>query len=382
MKKISLVSSTRADFGLLRNLIIKIRKSSYFSLRFLVSGSHLSTKYGNTYKEILNEEIQVDSMVKIKFFEDNPQSICLSIADTIKKFTDEFTQNRPDVLILLGDRYEIFAIATAAYTLNIPIAHIHGGEVTSGSLDEGFRHSITKLSTLHFTATEQYKKRVIQLGENPKNVFNVGGLALDNISKKNLLTKKVLENEIGFKFGKKNILFTYHPYNVNKESLTNDLKHIFKALEKFKDINLLVTMPNADANGIHLAKIIKQFTKNMHNTKIYQSLGWLNYLSCLQYVDIVLGNSSSAILEAPSFGKVSINVGDRQKGRVFSKSVINVIPDYKKIIQSINKGYSESFQKKIKLATNPYGRPGASSKIISILKKFNIQNRSKIFYDI
>ena len=195
MKKISLVSSTRADFGLLINLINKLRKSPFFKLRLLVTGSHLSAKHGNTYREIIDEKIQIDSKIKIKIFEDSNEGVSLSIADTIKKFTQEFNDNKPDILILLGDRYEIFAVASAAYTLGIPIAHIHGGEVTAGSLDEGFRHSISKFSSLHFAATNEYRRRIIQLGENPKNVFNVGGLSLDNIMKKNLVNKELLEIE-------------------------------------------------------------------------------------------------------------------------------------------------------------------------------------------
>ena len=382
MKKISLVSSTRADFGLLRNLINKLRKSPFFKLRLLVTGSHLSAKHGNTYREIIDEKIQIDSKIKIKIFEDSNEGISLSIADTIKKFTQEFNDNKPDILILLGDRYEIFAVASAAYTLGIPIAHIHGGEVTAGSLDEGFRHSISKFSSLHFAATNEYRRRIIQLGENPKNVFNVGGLSLDNIMKKNLVNKELLESKLNFKFGKKSILLTYHPYNIDRKILVKDIKEIFKALSFFNDLKVIVTMPNSDANGIYLADLISKIVIKNKNIKIYKSLGWKNYLSCLHYVDMVIGNSSSAILEAPSYGIPSINIGDRQKGRVFSQSVISVNPDHKKIIKAIKKGYSKNFQEKLLKITNPYGMPGASSKIISILKKFQVSNNAKIFYDI
>ena len=256
-------------------------------------------------------------------------------------FVGAYKKLKPNIIVVLGDRYEIFAAVIAAYFSRIPIVHLHGGEATEGSTDEALRHSITKMSHFHFVAAEEYKKKVIQLGENPKRVFCVGGLGVDNIKHLTLLSKKELEKDLNLKFNNKNLLISFYPETLNKFSAKKQFNEIILALKKFNNINLIFTMPNSDLEGQVIFRMIKDFVKKNKNAHSFTSMGHLRFLSCLKYIDGIIGNSSSGLLEMPSFKKGTINVGDRQQGRLKAKSIIDTKPVENLILKSIKRIYTK-----------------------------------------
>jgi GDP/UDP-N,N'-diacetylbacillosamine 2-epimerase (hydrolysing) len=286
-------------------------------------------------------------------------------------------------MVILGDRYEMLAAAVASHISQIPIAHIHGGEVTAGAIDDAFRHSITKMSILHFVANKIYKNRVIQLGENPDNIFIVGGLGIDSIKNTKLLTRLQIKNKLKLTFSKKNIIVSFHPETLNQEKATKHLTELLGALRTLKDTSIIFTGPGADTQNNTIKKTIKGFVKKRKNTFYFDSLGQTNYFSILKIVDCIIGNSSSGLLEVPTFKKATINIGIRQKGRIKSNSVIDCPIKKEFIIKSINKIYSNKFIKSLKRCKNPYGSGGACKKIVKIIKKFKFKkNLDKNFYDI
>ena len=381
--KVCIITSTRADFGLLKNLIIGLKRNKKFKTKIIASGSHLSKNFGYTYREIEKSGIKISARIKCKFVNDEAVGISKVMSSCIIQTSKILKKLSSDLIIILGDRYEILASVIAAHLSRIPVAHLHGGEATEGLTDEAIRHSITKMSHIHFVAAKEYKKKVIQLGENPKSVFNVGGLGVDNIKRLKLLSKKKLEKDLDFKFAKKNILINFHPETLNKFSTKKQFNEVLKALKKFNKINLVFTMPNADLDSLIIFKMIKNFVKQNKNARYFTSMGQLRFLSCLKYVDGMIGNSSSGILEMPSFKKGTIDIGDRQRGRLKAKSVINVKSNKSEIIKGINILYSKKFQTKIKSTKNPYGEGGASEKIIKILMKTKLKNiLKKKFYSL
>jgi len=381
--KICIITSTRADFGLLKNLIFKIQKNKNFILKIIASGTHFSKKYGYTYDEIKESNIKIYKKIICKFNSDNPEGISQVISKCIIESSKIFKAFRPDLVIVLGDRYEILASTISAHLCRIPVAHIHGGEVTQGVIDDAFRHSITKMSHIHFVANAIYKKRIIQLGESPKNVYVVGGLGVDSIDKTNLITKSELEKKFKFKFNKTNFLVNFHPETLNKNLAEKQTRELLSALSELKDTGLIFTMPGADLESEIIVKLIKKFTLKHKNAYFFKSFGQVNYFSFLNQIDGMVGNSSSGLLEMPYFKKGTINIGNRQSGRLFSKSVINIKIKKSKIIQAVKKLLSNNFKKNIKNDTNLYGSPGASDKIIRILKKVKIKKIiNKIFFDI
>jgi GDP/UDP-N,N'-diacetylbacillosamine 2-epimerase (hydrolysing) len=290
---------------------------------------------------------------------------------------------QPDLIVVLGDRFEIFAAVSAALVARIPVAHLHGGEITEGAFDEGLRHSITKMSHLHFVAAEEYRKRVIQLGEQPERVFLVGGLGNDNINKLNLLEKQELERSLGFKLGKKNLMITFHPVTLEKNSSAQQMKELLDALATLKETKLIFTMPNSDTDSRIIFQMIENFVKDRQNTKAFISLGQVRYFSCIKYVDGVVGNSSSGLAEVPSFKKGTINIGDRQKGRLKAESVIDCEPNKISISNAIRLLYSNEFQKKLSKFKNPYGLEGANENIVNILQKISLDGiLKKVFYNL
>ena len=383
IKKVCVVTGSRADYGLLKNLLLLIKKEKSLRLQLVVTGSHLSKKYGNTFKEIIKDNIEIINKIDLKLYGDGTLSIAKSMSLGFSKFVKVYEKNKPDIVILLGDRYEIFTACSAASLCGVPIGHIHGGEVTLSSIDESFRHAISKMSHLHFTATQNYKKRVIQMGESPQNVFNVGGLGVDSIKKTPLYSKSVLEKKLNIKFLKKFILVTYHPETLKKNSSELNVKHLLKALNFMKDTTVIFTMPNSDIESLIIYRLIKKIVSKKKNYYLFKSLGQKKYYSCCRYSDFMIGNSSSGLLEMPSFKKFSINIGDRQLGRVKAKSVIDCKINTISIIKAIKYSLNPVNKLKLKKVVNPYGKGGASKKIIDILKNKRFDNLIlKGFFDI
>ncbi|MDA7541828.1 UDP-N-acetylglucosamine 2-epimerase [Gammaproteobacteria bacterium] len=382
-KKICVITGSRAEYGLLKWVMKGIYEDSSSTLQILVTGSHLSDTHGLTYKTIENEGFDIDEKVEILSDSDSPIDIAKSMGHGFIGFADALNKLCPDLIVVLGDRYEIFSAVSTALVMNIPVAHLHGGEVTEGAIDESLRHSITKMSHLHFVATDEYRQRVIQLGEDPNNVFKVGGLGIDNIKKIDLLDKKSLEAELEFSLGDKNLLITFHPVTLEKGLAEIHAKELLKSLKKLKNTNLIFTMPNADADGNKIMQLIEDFVSKHNNAAVYKSLGQLLYLSCLAYMDGVVGNSSSGLTEAPSFKIGTINIGNRQKGRIQATSVINCEAESRSISNAINTLYSTTFQENLKLVKNPYGEGGASAKIVSKICSIFIEGLiKKRFYDL
>ena len=383
-RKTCVVTGTRAEYGLLRWLMDGINKSTKLDLQIVVTGMHLSPEFGLTYQEIENDGFKIDKKIEMLLSADTPSSISKSTGLGLIGFADAFYELNPDIVIVLGDRYEVLSASLAAMFENIPIAHIHGGETTAGAFDEAIRHSITKMSWWHFVAADEYEKRVIQLGEIPGRVFNVGGLGVDAIKKTNLLSKDELMIKTGIKFGKKNLLITYHPVTLENKTSKQDFKSLLDVLSKIKDIYLIFTMPNADTDGRVIKKMINDFVFNQSERSIsFTSMGSLNYLSTLQYVDGVVGNSSSGLAEAPTFKIGTINIGDRQKGRLKAESIIDCEPTKKSIKLAIDKLYGRKFQKDLPSVQNLYGDGDAIEKIMSILSNKPIpEDMKKDFYDL
>ncbi|MCZ8157120.1 MAG: UDP-N-acetylglucosamine 2-epimerase [Leptospira sp.] len=377
MRKICIVTGTRAEYGLLRWIMELIQNDSDLKLQIVVTGMHLSPEFGLTYRIIEDEGFTIDKKIEILLSSDTPVGISKSMGLGLMGFADAFSDLKPDIVVLLGDRFEIFSAAAAALIARIPIAHLHGGERTEGAFDEAFRHSITKMSHIHFVATEEYRKRVIQLGENPDSVFFVGGLGIDSIKKLKLLDKEELERSIGFKFGLKNLLITFHPVTLESDTSESQMFELLHVLEKLEDTNLIFTYPNSDNDGRKLIQMIDTFVENHKNSIAFVSLGQLKYLSCIQFVDCVIGNSSSGLIEVPSFSKGTINIGDRQKGRIQARSVIQCDPNRESIKSAIQRLYTKEFQDSLKAIENPYGNGGASDKVFKIIKNISLDNKLK-----
>lgn len=380
--KICVVSSSRADYGILKNLILEFISSNNFELQLIVTGSHLSYQHGYTIKEILSDGIKVDQKVRIINKTDVPIDIANIFGNTVTKMTKPISSLKPDVLLLLGDRYEIFAAAISATILKIPIAHIHGGEITEGAMDNVMRHCLTKLSHIHFASNIVYKKRIIQMGELPQNVHNVGALGVENTKKLKFVTLKKLELNLNFKFYNKNILISYHSVTLDENPI-HGIEVILKVLKKFKNVGLIFTYANADIKGTIINNEIIKFVKKNKNAVVFSNLGQLKYLSCLKYCDGIIGNSSSAIIEAPSVNTWSINIGNRQKGRIKSKSVFDEeinIKSIEKTLQSLLK--TENNDNTINYV-NPYEKSNTKNSILDILVKTDIKKIiAKKFFDI
>jgi GDP/UDP-N,N'-diacetylbacillosamine 2-epimerase (hydrolysing) len=383
MKKICIVTGSRAEYGLLRWVLEGIKKSSKLNLQLIVTGTHLSKKFGQTINYIEKDGFRIDCKVNTHLTSDTPEGITKSMGKGMNGFAIALNQLKPDILLVLGDRYEILVSVISAMIASIPIAHLHGGELTEGAYDDSIRHSITKMSHLHFVANQEYKNRVVQLGENPNRVFNVGGLGIDNIRKLKLLKKKDLEAVLNFKFLEKNLLITYHPVTLEPNANAKYMDELLQALNKLKDIGLIFTMPNADIEHKVIFNKINNFCKKNKNAKSYISLGQLRYLSCIKYIDGVVGNSSSGLIEAPSFKKGTINIGNRQTGRIKAKSIIDCQPKRISILNAIQKLFSKNFQEKLFKVKNPYGDGGASNTIVKILeKKLSKDILIKTFYNL
>jgi GDP/UDP-N,N'-diacetylbacillosamine 2-epimerase (hydrolysing) len=382
-RKICFVTSGRADYGLLRWVMHGVKNDPELQLQIIATGMHLSSTYGFTYQEIEEDGFFIDARIEILGSPDAAIEISESMGMAITGIANAINDLEPDLLVVLGDRYEIFAATAAALVSKTPVAHLHGGEVTTGAFDESFRHAITKMSHLHFVATEEYKSRVIQLGENPQNVFLVGGLGVDGIKKLSLLSREELETRLGFVFGEKSLLITFHPATLDSEAPEHQMRELLRALSSLNDTTLIFTMPNADTGSDNLILMLQDFVENNKRAKMCSSLGQLMYMSCIAQVDGVVGNSSSGLTEVPTFKKGTINVGDRQQGRLQASSVINCEPSEVQIKSAIERLYSPEFKLNLVKSSNPYGAGGASLKIVKVLKEVSLDGIiKKPFYDL
>jgi len=382
MRKVCVVTGSRAEYGLLRWVMESIKISKELELQVIVTGMHLSPEFGLTYREIEKDGFQINRKVEMLLSSDTPVGITKSMGLGLIGLADALYELKPDLLLVLGDRYEIFIAASAATIGRIPIAHLHGGETTEGAFDEAFRHSITKMSHLHFVAAEEYKQRVIQLGEHPDRVFCVGGLGVDNIIKLKLLDREELEESLGIKLEKKNLLVTFHPVTLEHDTATEQMNELLNSLGDLHDTIIIFTLTNADTGGMRLNQMIENFVSRNKNAKVFDSLGQLRYLSCIKQVDGVVGNSSSGLMEVPSFKKGTVNIGDRQRGRLQAESVINCEPTCESISAALVRLYSIEFQQPLSQVLNPYGEGGASEKVVNILKNISIDHIvKKSFYD-
>lgn len=384
MRKICVITGSRAEYGLLSGLMKQIDESEDLKLQVIATNMHLSPEFGLTYKEIEKDGFVIDKRVEMLLSSDTSSATVKSVGLGMIGFADAYEDLRPDLIVVLGDRYEILAAVSAALFFKIPVAHLHGGEITEGAYDDAIRHAITKMSHLHFTSTEEYRKRVIQLGENPDRVFNVGAIGVENIKKGSFLSKEELENSLGFKLGDKSLLVTFHPVTLETCTAREQCDNLLEVLARHPEYRIIFTLPNSDTDGRVIIDCIKDFVaKNEDRAIAFKSLGKLRYLSALRYVSAAIGNSSSGILEVPSFGIPTLDIGDRQKGRIAAKSVVHCGTSTEEIEQGFRLIFSETIQSASKLRSNPYEKEGTTDMIVSQLKTYPLENLiQKSFYNL
>lgn len=382
--KICFITGTRAEYGLMRWIMQGFNDDPVIKVQIIVTGMHLSPEFGLTYSEIEKDGFTINKKIEILLSSDTPVGISKSTGLGLISISEAISELSPDLIVLLGDRFESFASATAAMIARIPIAHIHGGESTEGLIDEPIRHAISKMSHLHFTSTEVYRKRIIQMGENPSKVYNSGAPGLDNIYNLKLKNKREIFNILSLKMDNKYFLITFHPVTLEKDTSEIYIDELLNALSEFPDFRFIFTMPNADTDGRIIYLKIQKYLSNYPNKgKLFKSLGQLNYLSSLKYSSLIIGNSSSGLIEAPSFNVPTINIGNRQKRRIKAESVINCETNKASIVNAINVGLSNEFLEKTKSVVNPYGNGGASKKICEIIKTVDLKGIIfKEFYQI
>lgn len=381
---ICVVTGSRAEYGLLQPLMQLIKEDKSIQLQILVTGMHLSPEFGLTWKQIKKDGFSIGEKVEMLLSADTDTAIIKSTGLGLMGFADAFQRLQPDWIVLLGDRFETFAAAIAAHLSKIPVAHLHGGELTEGATDDAMRHAITKMAYLHFTAAEVYRKRVIQLGESPERVFNTGAIGLDSIRRLNLLSKQALEKQLQFSLGSKSLLVTYHPATLEKNTAAAQISQLLQALDRLNDTKIIFTLPNADANGRIITERINQYVaQHPQQAKVFTSLGQLRYLSTLCYVSAVVGNSSSGIIEAPFFKIPTVNIGDRQAGRLKAASVIDTGTDTESILKSLKKAFSPVFVATCKKNVSLYGSGHAAALVVKTIKKFGkLGSIKKSFYDL
>ena len=383
MKKVCIITGTRAEYGLLRWLMQDVQAEPQLKLQIIATGMHVSPEFGLTYREIEQDGFLIDQKVEMLTSSDTAVGITKSMGLGMIGFADAFNHLNPDLIVVLGDRFEIHAAVTAALWARIPMLHLHGGELTEGALDDSMRHAITKMAHVHCVATEEYRQRVIQLGEQPDRVHCVGGLGVDAIARTKLLSRAELEASMDFKFKSKNLLITFHPATLEGVSAGIQMNELLAALQGLQDTGLIFTHPNADTGGRELITMLDAFVANHPNARAYSSLGQLRYLSCMAQCDGVVGNSSSGLLEAPTLKKGTINIGDRQRGRLQAASVINCRAHQEEIDLALKKLYSPHFQASLSELTNPYGDGGASARVVDIIKTLKLNGLTKkTFYDL
>ena len=382
-RKICVVTGSRAEYGLLSNLIGEIGRDPELDLAVIVTGMHLAPEFGLTYREIEKDGFEIAEKIDIHLGEDTPAGIAESMGAGIAGFAGAFSRVRPDIIVLLGDRFEIIAAALAALPARIPVAHIHGGETTEGAFDESIRHAITKMSHLHFTANEVYSRRVIQMGESPARVFNFGAPGLDVIARMEFLDREAFAGAVGMDIGDTLFLVTYHPETLGGRDQRRVLDELFAALDRFPEASVIITMPNADTGGKGLAGMFESYAGKRKRVTTFKSLGIAMYLNAVKHSAVVIGNSSSGLSEAPALRTPTVNIGDRQKGRLRAASVLDCPPEAGFIEEAIRKALSPEFREKLPGVRNPYGDGNASVKIKNTLKTFPLERITvKTFYDL
>jgi len=381
--KICVFTGARAEYGLLKPLLDEIRNDPELQLQIIVTGMHLSTEFGLTSRIIEADGYFIDEKVEMILSSDTPTAICKSMGLGLIGFGDALNRLKPDFLVLLGDRFETLAGAIAGLVSRVPIAHIQGGELTFGATDDAMRHSITKMSMLHFTYTEVYRRRVIQLGEDPERVFNVGGLNTEVINRMDLLSREQLETKIDFVLGKKNALVTFHPVTLENNTSGAQFQAILNVLQKYTELHLIFTKTNADAEGRIINSLIDDFvSRNSKRSIAFTSMGQLLYLSTMRQVDVVLGNSSSGIIETPSFKLPTVNIGDREKGRICAANIIHCEPNEEQIELALKKALTPMFLKSLENMENPFEKEETARNIKDTIKRFDSLNQlKKTFHD-
>ena len=378
------MTGSRAEYGLLSELMHAIQEDKELQLQIIATNMHLSPEFGLTYREIEKDGFRIDKKVQMLLSSDTPNATTKSVGLAIIGFADAYEDLQPDLLVVLGDRFEILAAVSAALFFKIPVAHLHGGEITEGAYDDCIRHAITKMSHLHFTSTEAYRQRIIQLGEQPDRVFYVGAIGVENIKRVPLMAKKELEESIQFKLGEKSLLITYHPVTLEDHTAESQCRNLLEALDEFPDYKIIFTLPNSDTDGRIIIRLIREYV-SLHQKRCMAipSLGLRRYLSALQYVNAVVGNSSSGIIEVPSFGIPTLDIGNRQKGRIAAESVWHCDNDTSSIVKNLKKVLSDDFRELVKLAVNPYEKENTTANICRIISDFPLNDlKQKKFYDI
>jgi UDP-hydrolysing UDP-N-acetyl-D-glucosamine 2-epimerase len=385
MRKICVVTATRAEYGLLKCLLDDINDAADLELQLIVTGTHLAPEFGYTIEQISADEMAITKKIEILLSSDSPVGVSKSMGLALISFAEAFDELTPDIVLVLGDRYELIPIVSAANIARIPVAHLNGGEITEGAIDDVIRHAVTKLSQLHFTAINEYAQRVIQMGEQPARVFNVGEVGLDNFKRMQFFTQSEFEESIDCKLKRKNILITYHPETTeDSETSVANFNLLLAELDALEDTLLIFTKANADVGGRAINALIDGYVAAHGNKAIaFTSLGQRRYLSALHYIDAVVGNSSSGIVEAPTFKVASINMGDRQKGRIRAASVIDVASDAEQIRQALKTIYQPEYQQELAQVVNPYGQGESSLQVLRVLQTVDLKPlASKSFYDV
>lgn len=372
-RAVCVVTGSRAEYGLLRRLMRGLSDAPDLRLQIIATGMHLAPEFGDTYREIEEDGFAIDARIEMLLSSDTGSGIAKSMGLGMIGFADALRRLAPDLLLVLGDRFEILAAVTAALVMRVPVAHLHGGELTEGAFDDAIRHSITKMSHLHFVATEEYRRRVVQLGEHPDRIFLVGALGVDAIQHQQLLDRAELESSLGFELGSKSLLVTFHPATLGPGTAEAHMSELLAALETLGDTRLVFTMPNADTGGRKLRRMVEDFVEIHPNARAFASLGQLRYLSCMSHVDGVVGNSSSALIEAPTLRKGAVNIGDRQKGRVRGDSVVDCPPERGAIRLAIERLYTPEFRARLAGVVSPYGTGGASAAILEVVRSVPLE---------
>jgi UDP-hydrolysing UDP-N-acetyl-D-glucosamine 2-epimerase len=383
-RKIAIVTGSRAEYGLLRPVIAEVQDAPELELQLIATGMHLSPEFGSTWREIESDAVPIAARVEMLLSSDSAVGVTKSTGLGMIGFADAFARLQPDVVLLLGDRFEIFAAATAAMLAAIPVAHLHGGETTEGAFDEAIRHSITKMAQLHFVAAPPYRDRVIQLGEDPTRVFEVGGLGVDAITRVERMSRGEIENELGVDLGSRSLLVTFHPVTLDPRSARAQFQALLEALEESEpNATLIFTMPNADTGGRELMGLVEEFVARRPRAHVFTSLGQRRYFSLLAQVDAVVGNSSSGLLEAPSFRVGTLDIGDRQTGRLKAASVVSCEPDRQSIAEGLRALRAPSFIASLADVANPYGSGGAAVAIVDVLRNVPLEGLvKKRFFDL